>query len=141
MGNIISLDETFFFQLANFLITIVVLNFLLIRPVRRQIAERAALTAGQAADIERLAAEAQARLAAHESALAEARARAFALREEMKTQGRSREQDILEAAQAEARDFLDASREEVDRQSREAMQTLLAQVDVFAARAAAKLLG
>ena len=64
MGNIINLDSTFFFQLANFLITIVVLNILLIRPVRRQIAERADLTAGYLAQIERFNGEAEARLAA-----------------------------------------------------------------------------
>jgi F-type H+-transporting ATPase subunit b len=141
MGNIISLDSTVFIQLANFLITIVVLNILLIRPVRRQIAERAGLTAGYVAEIERFNGEAEARLSAYESAQAEARSQAVALREKLKADGRAREREILDAAQAEARAFLLASREDVARQSKAAMQTMGKQVDAFAAGAAAKILG
>jgi F-type H+-transporting ATPase subunit b len=141
MGNIIDLDITVFIQLANFLITIVVLNILLIRPVRRHLAARAELTAGYAAEIERFRGEAQTRLNAYESALAEARAQAGAARERLKAEGRAREQEILGAAQVEARSFLLASKEEAARQSKTAMRTLMDRVDVFAAGAVAKILG
>jgi F-type H+-transporting ATPase subunit b len=141
MGNIINLDITFFFQLANFLITLVVLNILLIRPVRRQIAERTDLTAGYLAEIERFNREAEAKLAACESAQAEARARAVAAREQLKAEGRAREQEILGAAQEEARGFLRASKEDVARQSKAALQSLRGRVEAFAAGAAARILG
>jgi F-type H+-transporting ATPase subunit b len=141
MGNIINLDSTFFFQLANFLITLVVLNILLIRPVRRQIAARADLTAGYLAEIERFNGEAEARLAACESAQAEARAQAVIVRERLKAEGRAREQEILGAAQEEARSFLLASKEDVARQSKAAMRSLREQVDAFAAGAAVRILG
>jgi F-type H+-transporting ATPase subunit b len=140
MGNIISLDITVFIQLANFLITIVVLNILLIRPVRRQIAERAELTAGYVAEIERFNKEAEDRLSAYEGAQAEARARAVAARERLKAEGRAGELEILGRAQAEARDFLLSSREDVARQSKAAMQTLEKQVSAFAAGAVARIL-
>ncbi|MDR2076069.1 MAG: hypothetical protein LBP61_03940 [Desulfovibrio sp.] len=141
MGNIIALDSTLFIQLANFLITVVVLNILLIRPVRRKIAERAELTAGCVAEIEGFNTEAEARLAGYENAQAEARLQAFAARESLKAEGRARELEILGAAQAEARDFLLASREEIGRQSQEALRALEDRVQVFAAAAAAKMLG
>ena len=72
MGNMIDLDVTIFVQLANFLITLVVLNYLLIKPVRDQIAARSALTSGYASDIERFTSQAEEKLSDSQTALQEA---------------------------------------------------------------------
>ena len=63
------------------------------------------------------------------------------VREKLKAEGRAREQEILGAAQEEARSFLLASKEEVARQSKAVLRSLQGQVDVFAAGAAARILG
>jgi len=141
MDNMIELDVTLFIQLANFLITLVVLNYLLIKPVRQQIAARNALTSGYAADIEAFSSTASEKLSGYEAALAEARVLASQARENIRSQGTVREQEILHAAHAEAHAYLQSSREETAKEVRAAMKTLLSQVDGLAAKAASKILG
>ena len=80
MGNIIAVDETVFIQLANFLITVVVLNYLLIKPIRKQISIRREFALAQTSAIAAFSSDADAKIAAYESALSEARAAAAAAR-------------------------------------------------------------
>ncbi len=141
MGNMINLDHTIVIQLVNFLITIVVLNFLLIKPVRDQIAARKALTTGYAKDIEQFAADAAAKLSSYEASLAEARAQATVARDAIRAEGQSREHELVSSAHAEAQAFLNSSREQVAADAKAAMDTLLSQVNVFAAKAMSKILG
>ena len=139
MGNIIAVDETIFIQLANFLITVVVLNYLLIKPVRRQIAARREFALAHTSAIEAFSSEADAKITAYESALSEARAAAAAAREQLKNEGHVKEQEILGAAQTNAQNFLRASREDVSRETKAAMNTLMGQIDGYAAKAASKI--
>jgi len=141
MDNMISLDVTMFIQMANFLITLVVLNYLLVKPVREQIAARKALTSGYAADIEAFSSKASEKLSGYEAALADARAQAGQARESIKAQGTAQEQEILQAAHADAHDYLQSSRAETAKEVQAAMKTLLAQVNDLAAKAASKILG
>ena len=141
MDNMINLDATFFIQMVNFLITLVVLNYLLVKPVREQIAARKALTSGYAADIEAFSAKASEKLSGYEAALAEARAQAGQAREGIKAQGAAQEQTILQTAHADAHAYLQSSRVETAKDVQAAMKTLLSQVNDLAARAASKILG
>lgn len=141
MDNMIDLDVTLFVQLANFLITLVVLNYLLIKPVRQQIASRNALTSGYTADIEKFSSAASERLSGYEAVLAEARTQAAQAREAIKAQGAAQEQEIIRAAHAEAQTYLHSSRDETAREAREAMKVLLSQVNDLAAKAMSKILG
>jgi F-type H+-transporting ATPase subunit b len=141
MDNMIELNATLFIQLANFLITLVVLNYLLIRPIRQQIAARNALTSGYAVDIEEFSSKASEKLSEYEIALGKARAQAGQAREAIKLQGAANEQKILHAAQAEAHAYLQASRAETAKEVQTAMKTLLSQVDSLAAKAASRILG
>ena len=139
MGNIIAVDVTIFIQLANFLITVVVLNFLLIKPVRKQIASRREFALAHTDAIDAFTSDADTKIAAYESALAEARGTAAAAREQLKSEGHAKEQEILGAAQTDAQAFLRSSREEVSRETKAAMKTLTGQIDGFAAKAASKI--
>lgn len=141
MDNMITLDSTLFIQLANFLITLVVLNFLLIKPVRQQIAARSALTSGYLSDIEKFNADAAAKVSSYESALAEARAKASLARDALKAEGQAQEQAMLQAAHSEAQAFLQSSKKQVAADAKAAMNTLLSQVNVYAAKAVDKILG
>ena len=141
MDNMINLDATIFIQMANFLITLVVLNYLLIKPVREQIAKRKALTSGYAVDIETFSSKASEKLSEYETALAEARAQAGQARENMKAQGAAQEQEILQAAHADAHGYLQSSRAQTAKEVQAAMKTLLSQVNDLAAKAGAKILG
>ena len=141
MGNMINLDLTLWIQLANFLITIVVLNYLLIKPVREQIAARSALTSGYTAEIEKFAAEASNKLSGYEASLSQARAEASLARESIKAQGQAKEQELLQSAHSEAQAFLHSSREQVAKEAKAAMDILLSQVNGYAATAVSKILG
>lgn len=141
MGNLIAFDNTFLIQLANFLITLVVLNFLLIKPVREQIAARKALTDGQAADITRFTQTAETKLVGYEETLSVARTEAAKTREAAKEDGRKRERELLAAAQADAQTFLQAARADTAREMKAAGDALAARVDTFATQAISKILG
>ncbi len=141
MGNLIEFDQTFLIQLVNFLVTLIVLNFLLIKPVRNQIAARKALTEGCAADITRFTQEADAKLGGYEETLSAARAEAGKAREAAKEEGRKREQQVLATAQADAQAFLQASRADTAKSMKAAGDALGAQVDAFASQAISKILG
>ena len=141
MGNMINLDSTLFIQMANFLITLVVLNFLLIRPVRQQIAARSALTSGYLSDIEKFNAEAAAKVSAYEGALTEARAKASLARDALKAEGQAQEQAMIQAAHSEAQAYLHSAKEQTAADAKAAMKTLLSQVNVYAAKAVDKILG
>lgn len=141
MDNMIDLDVTIFIQLINFLITIVVLNFLLIQPVRKQLSARNALTSGYAADIEKFTSEASEKLSGYEAALADARAAAAQARDTIKAEGSAREMELVHKAQAEAQVFLQTSRDETAKDAQAAMNSLLSQVNDFAKTAMKKILG
>lgn len=141
MGNMIDIDHTIVIQLVNFLIAIVVLNYLLIKPVREQITARKTLTTSYAADIELFVAEADKKISTYESALAEARAHASINRDAIKADGLSKQRDLLEQAQNDAQVFLLSSREQAAKDATAAMRSLVSQVNSFADKAIKKILG
>ncbi len=141
MNNMIDLDLTIVFQLVNFLITIVVLNFLLIKPVRDQINARQALMSSHATEIEKFTSQASSKLSQYEASLKEARAIAAQAREEIKSEGYSTEQEIASKSHAETQAFLQAAREQIQAEASTAKQVLLSQVDSFATKAVNKILG
>ena len=141
MENIVTLDMTLFIQLVNFLITVVVLNFLLIKPVRDQIAERGSFSAAQTADSEKFTAQASDKLSAYEKALGEARAKASLARETIKADGLAREKQLLETAHSEASACIASSKEQTAKETKKALQALHSQVNAFAVQAMNKILG
>lgn len=141
MDNMINLDHTILIQLGNFLITLVVLNYLLIKPVRNQISERNALVQSQTASIETFTAQASEKLSDYEKSLSEARSQAALAREALKAEGGEKEQQLIQAAQSEAQAYLASSREQVARDVKSAMKSLQSQVTDFAEKAIAKILG
>lgn len=137
----INLDITFLFQLANFLITVALLNWLIIGPVRRVMAERRARNDGLRGDAAMLNDEAARKLEAYESRLLHARAEMAAVRDEAKQAAEKTAQGRLEGAGEEARGILRAASDRVRAESLDARQQLDARVDGYARQALDKLLG
>ncbi len=108
----LDINSTLLIQLVNFLVTVVVLNFLLIKPIRGIIQKRRDLAGGMLADAESFTANAAAKLKHYELALAKAREDAASVRETRKSEALAREADLLEAARQDAHEFLQSSREE-----------------------------
>lgn len=137
----LDLNITLVFQLVNFFIALIVLNWLLIRPVREIIAKRNELMDGMAAEADNFHAQAEARLKAYEEQLALARARAGEAREEGKSAGLRELEDIVGGARESAKQLLEQNREAMRGQAEAALSELRDGIDGFSARLGEKLLG
>lgn len=137
----IDLDKTFLIQLVNFLITLVFLNALLIRPIRQKIAERNALMSGQLGTIETFSAQADEKLKGYQDAIDAARRDGLELRKQMRAEGTGEEQAIMSAAGKAVAAEMKSAQADIAGQVASAKQTLAADVATFAQKATAKILG
>lgn len=137
----IDLDKTFAIQLVNFLVTVVGLNAFLIRPVREKIKERNTLMADQAASIETFNSSADEKLKSYQQALDTARQQGLELRKQLRAEGSGEEQQIMAAAGKEVAATMKANQDEIAAQVASAKKALAADVETFAQKATAKILG
>lgn len=136
----IDLDVTLFIQLGNFLITLVVLHYLLIAPVRGQILKRRATIEGIEAEVKNFVDKADAQLADYENTLKSAREQATHqrndAREAAEAAGLEIQSEAARAAQATVHAAQNAMRAEIGR-TREA---LIQELNDFTKSAVSKLL-
>jgi F-type H+-transporting ATPase subunit b len=132
MDNMISLDQSLFIQLLNFLIAVVVLNFLLIKPVRLQLSVRKALTEQRVSETEAFVGRAADKLLGYETALAEARAAAVQARDAIKAESEAQQRETISTANDKAAAFLSSSRRVCASECKAAADTLLSGADKYA---------
>ena len=137
----IDLNATFFVQFVNFLLILILLNVVLIGPIRRILKKRATFVASQMEGIESFTSAATSKLADYEKALDLARQQATAGRMELKAEGLVREKEMLDAAGAEAAQTVQGAKAEISAQSEAARKALTAGVSGLAQKAVAKVLG
>jgi len=137
----IDLDQTFFIHLINFLVTVVGLSVLLISPIRAKIQERNTLMAGQLATIENFPSSADEKLKSYEQALDSTRQQGLELRKQMRAEGATEEQQIMSVAGKDVAATMKANQEAIAAQVATAKQALSADVEKFAQKATAKILG
>ncbi len=128
-------------QTINFLVTLVVLNFILYKPIREVIRKRKELMAGQMSQIEKFTADAESKLKDYEEQLAAARKQGNEIRAQFKDEATAEETKLLSAAGEDAAFTLKAARTEIDGQVKTAMEQLSKDVEQFAAKATDKILG
>ncbi len=137
----IDLDSTFFIQLVNFVVILIALNVVLIRPIRSVLEKRREYMASQAEAIEAFNGAAEGKLKNYEETLATARKSATEIREALRDEGAAVEKSILEKAGAEVSAKLVEARSEIGAQAAKAMDDLKVKVDVMAGKAVEKVLG
>ena len=137
----IDLNATFFVQFVNFLLILILLNVVLIGPIRRILKKRATLVASQMEGIESFTSAAAAKLSDYEKALDLARQQATAGRMELKAEGLVKEKEMLDAAGAEAVQTVQSAKAEIAAQSEVARKTLATGVSGLAQKAVSKVLG
>lgn len=135
------INITLIIQLVNFIVTIVVLNYLLIQPIRAMLQKRRDLASGMLRDAESFNKEAAAKLENYEAALTRAREEAALTRDIKKREGVASETELMDAAYAEAQKFLQTSREETRKSVAATMETMEKRVPELAKMATAQLLG
>lgn len=136
----IDLDVTLFIQLANFLITLVVLHYLLITPVREQISKRRATMESIENDVKNFVDKADSQLADYENTLKEAREKAALLRTEAREAAEAAGLAILSEAAREAQSTVHAAQNAMRAEVERARETLISDMDAFTKAAADKLL-
>ena len=137
----IDLNITLWFQLVNFLVTLVVLNFLLIAPIRAIIRQRKTKIEGLTGSIDAFADEGRKLLEGYEAELARARAEAGQYRKQAKADAEVEERSLLAAASKDAQASLQAAQASVRAEADTARQALQAEMKVFSDAALAKILG
>lgn len=137
----LDIDITLLFQLINFLIAIIGLNLLLIRPIRDLISRRNGIMDDLAGEADNFESRAVEKLAAYEAELDKARRAAGLAREEGKSQGLAEQLGIVGDAQKSAREILAENRATLRGQAEQALSQLRNSISDFSARIGDRLLG
>ena len=137
----IDMDITLAVQAVNFLLTLLVFNFLVISPIRGIIKKRNAAMADMLSETEKFNEAAASKLQNYEAALAEARVAGTEERLKVKDAATAEEKRIVEAANGEAQETLAAARGELAEQVKAASAALKAQVGALAEKTVGKVLG
>ncbi|HCO11791.1 MAG TPA: hypothetical protein DIT19_01010 [Desulfonauticus sp.] len=137
----IELNFTFFVQLVNFLIALLVLNLILFRPIRENMRKRAELMASRLEEIEKFSNAAEEKLSSYEVSLDEARKQAQEIRSKLKEEGYAEEKSLVEAAMNEAAGVIKAARDKFEQERNAALKALETKVSDYAAKVASKILG
>lgn len=137
----IDLNITLVFQLINFFIAILLLNYLLIRPVRAIIKKRNDILDNLAEETDHFYNEAVARLEDYDAKLAQARQEAGKNRDEEKSKALAELQAIVGEAEKSAKELLEENRALIHSQAHEALAQLRDGIDNFSTQLGDKLLG
>ncbi|WP_291321120.1 ATP synthase F0 subunit B [Desulfonatronospira sp.] len=137
----IELNVTFFIQLVNFFIVLLLLNLILYKPIRGMLRKRAEIMSQKVADVESFNSRADEKLQTYEKELEKARLKAQELRQEKKNEGLDREKQVVQSASEEAASILQSAREKAIKDKESALTALKKQVDKFAGKATDKILG
>lgn len=137
----INIDITLLIQLVNFLVTLVIINYLIVRPVRGVIARRRAANDELKEKAESLAGEASLKMEGYTARIAQARAEVAALRENVKAAAAQAAQEKVQKASEEARGIHLAAADRVRTESAEARRELDGRISGYVDTALSTMLG
>ena len=137
----INLDIAFVFQLVNFLVLVLLLNVFLYKPIRKHLADRAALIAGAKEKSAAVDREVQEKMASYEARLREIRSGAADERAVLKKEAQVQEAAILEKARQESTEKLASIKAKVAKEAEEARAALKASAEALSADICEKVLG
>lgn len=136
----IDLNITLLIQLVNFLVTLVVLNHLLIRPVRDIIRRRKDTVHNLHQHIADFTTKADMALAHYDAALARTREEATLIRKQAKAEAEALERDLLAVAGKDAQACLQEAQAAVRIEANKARDVLRQDIPAMAKAAVEKLL-
>ena len=137
----VGVDISMPIQMVNFLLTLLILNFLLFRPIRRIVAERKEKIARSEAEIERLRLGGQEKLSMFQSQIDQARSEGAEKRLGARKAAQDEERALLDTVSKEMEATLERARAEIAAAAQQARQALRGQADAFASAVAEKILG
>ncbi len=137
----IELNLSFFVQLVNFGILILVLNIFLYKPLRKVLADRRQVIDGARDKAAAVDLEVQEKMALYEVRLRDAKAVAAERKNESLKQAQAEETSILEKARAEATASLGTIRNRVAKEAADARVLLKEQAELLSVDISEKILG
>ncbi len=135
------IDLTYLFQLGLFLICLVTINGLLLRPFLRVIMERDEKIEGAQEDSERLQKLGDADMEKYQARMRDAKVKAQAEREKHRNEGREAERKLLAEVRAEIAHKIDEARTEIGAAEIEAQKDLSVDTEKMARQLVEKVLG
>jgi len=137
----IDINASLLWQIANFLILIFVLNAVLYKPIRGILKERAAKFAQLNAEITSGVDGATAKAKELEDHRAESRRLGAQIREELNSEGRAKERELVRTATKEMENTVAKVQSEIASEIGKARKELKGQVQTFGVELAQKILG
>jgi F-type H+-transporting ATPase subunit b len=137
----ISINVTFFIQLANVLILVFLMNLFLYRPIRQVVAQRNKFVAEQREAIESAESETAAAIQQFEARILDARKEGRGMIQDIKTAAYEQEKGMLQTALDQAGKQVQVTRMMIQTDVRKARDQLSVQIEAFSVELAQKILG
>ena len=137
----IDINIAFFWQLANFIILLVALNFILFKPLRAIMREREEAIGGAMSDAKTAQERLQGLLEKYNTSLAEAKQKAAAAYNTLYQQGLDAQRDMISAERAKASELLDKARKDIATAADSARSDLRKEAEKLSQEISTKLLG
>jgi F-type H+-transporting ATPase subunit b len=137
----IDINISLFYQLANFIVLLIVLNYTLFKPVRQIMQEREQGISSSLSDAKAAQERMQNLLDQYNTSLAEAKQKATATFNSIYQQGLDAQREMISAERAKAGEMLDKARAEVAAAANTARADLKTEADRLSQEITSKLLG
>jgi F-type H+-transporting ATPase subunit b len=137
----IDINISLFIQLANFIVLMITLNFILFRPVQRIMQEREENIAGAFSDAKAARDRAQSLLEQYNAIMAEAKQKAAAAYNAIYQQGLDSQREMIAAERTRATELLEKARKDIAAASQAARADLRREAEKLSEEITSKLLG
>jgi F-type H+-transporting ATPase subunit b len=137
----IDINITLLWQLINFLVLLIVLNFILFKPIRQVMLEREQGISSALGDAKAAQEQMQAILERYNASLAEAKQKAATTYNTVYQQGLDTQRDMISAERDKATELLDKARKEIAAASATARTDLKQEAERLSQEITSKLLG
>ena len=137
----INLDHSLLIQIVNFLLLILILHFILYKPIIKIIEKRSALIAASGDEVNSLNKSVDEKIAAYEEKLRQARLEAAKQRDALKENGADRAKKIIDEARGEIAESIADLKAKMEKERDDARTILLEGTKGIAREISAKVLG
>lgn len=137
----IDINSTLLWQLVNFIVLLIALNFILFKPIRQVMLEREQGISSALGDAKAAQERMQAILEQYNASLAEAKQKAATTYNTVYQQGLDAQRDMISAERAKAAELLDKARKEIAAASATARADLRKDAERLSQEITSKLLG
>lgn len=137
----LEINITLLIQFVNFILLMLVLNFLLFRPLRGILGKRRGELEESSARVRVLGKDMQSKLDLYEAKLNEARKKGAEVKNRLRQEALEEELRLVEAAESSAAERKERVREQIEAEADAAKKDLNAQVDLLGREITEKVLG